>query len=110
MYQRTFIHSSTDGYLGCFHTLAIVNNAAANTPFLISYDAHAKPVRQAGRDEHFLHVIMGKWRFRCHDPRLGVASAGSPVTALGFLFPSLPGNIFFFPYAKADMTTREHKH
>lgn len=25
-----FIHSSVDGYLGCFHLSAVVNNAAVN--------------------------------------------------------------------------------
>ena len=41
MYYIFVIHSSTDGHLGCFQTLAIVNSAAVNTGvniFLVSWD------------------------------------------------------------------------
>ena len=31
MYHIFFIHSSVDGYLGCFRVVAIVNSASVNT-------------------------------------------------------------------------------
>ena len=37
MYHNFFIHSSVDGYLGCFHFLAIVNSAATNTGVHVSF-------------------------------------------------------------------------
>ena len=36
MYHRFFIHSSVDGYLGCFHVLATVNSGAINNGIHVS--------------------------------------------------------------------------
>ena len=36
MYHYFFIHSSVDGYLGCFHVLA-VNSAAMNNRIRVSF-------------------------------------------------------------------------
>ena len=37
MYRIFFIYSAINGYLGCFHFLAIVNNAAMNTGVHVSF-------------------------------------------------------------------------
>ena len=34
---HSFIHSSVNGHLGCFHVLAIVNSATANTGIHVSF-------------------------------------------------------------------------
>ena len=67
MSQRCFIHSSTDGYLGCFHNLAIVNNAAMNTVvlmfFWISILGSFGYIPRSGITESKSRSIFNFWRY-----------------------------------------------
>ena len=56
MSHSCFIYSSTDGQLGCFHILAIVNNAAMNIGMLI----------------FFWNSVLGSFRYI---PRSGIAGS-----------------------------------
>ena len=50
MYHSFLIHSSADGYLGCFHVLYIINSAAMNI------GVHVSLFRSG-----FLSVYVQKW-------------------------------------------------
>ena len=41
MYHIFFIHSSVAGHLGCFHVLAIINDAAMNIEMHVSFQIGA---------------------------------------------------------------------
>ena len=87
MYHGFVIHSSADGYLGCFHFLAIINSAVTNirvhvSPILNpSSHLHPHPIPQghpnalapstlyhaSNLDRQFIsHVII--YMFQCHSP------------------------------------------
>ena len=66
MYHNFFIHSSINGHLGCFHVLAIVNNATGNNG---------------------LHVYFSIWVSSGYMPRSGISGSRG-----GFI-PSLLRNL-----------------
>ena len=72
MYHIFFIHSSVDGYLGCFHVLAIVSSATMNIG---------------------VHVSFRNMVFSRYMPRSGTAvSYSSSIFIYLFLIMNLFGN------------------
>ena len=76
-----FIHLSVDKHLGCFHVLAIINNAAVNIRVHVSFQ---------------INVFFFYFLFFSYIPRRGVArSHGSSV--FSFLEMSILLHQFIFP-------------
>ena len=55
MYHSFLIHSSADGYLGCFHVLAIINSAAMNIGVHVSLSDLVSLVSSNEMDETGAH-------------------------------------------------------
>ena len=55
MYHSFLIHSSTDGHLGCFHVLAIINSAAIKIKsFCTTKETISKAKRQPSQWEKII--------------------------------------------------------
>ena len=66
MYHIFFTHSSVDGHLGSFHSLATVNSSAMNIKVRVSFQIsifvffpHVYPVSQTEKDKYHLIPLVG---------------------------------------------------
>ena len=83
MYHNFLIHSSADGYLGCFHVLTIVNSAMMNTGVHVSLSIPVSSVfmPSSGIAESYKDTHRELEQSQC-----GPHTASTPHTRQWYLF------------------------
>ena len=93
MSHSCFIHSSTDGHLGCFHILAIIKNAAVKIGVLICFQIS----------------VLGSFRYI---PRSGITgSKGRSIfNFLSYLHTAFHSGCTNLQYKRVPLSPHPHQH